>query len=719
MEIRESRKPGDGPDGKITKFPRGKREKCQMGKDSRNIKHFVLFMLFVLLTPGTVFAEAKPVPEKTVTLEEVVVTATKTVEKRKDVPNAVVTKDVIDIQESTARSVGELLANELGTDWRTYGNYGGAAEEIHIRGMSGDSTQVFLNGMNVNSPSLGIADVGKIPLNSIDRIEVVKGSGSLLYGTGAMGGTVNIITKSPQRDKTDLKAAAGYGTQKTYQLMVENGMFMTKNFGYYLTAGRKETDGFRDNSDLTHSDVSLKLMYDRGALLSLSAYGDYINRDYGRPGVKPPQGTNDFYVGATKVYSSTAASMLDRGSDEDRHLALEAKSAPAEWVGLRLHYGYAHMKNYNLTRYYDAWTVGNVPGGKTWTTNEVSTVEGTVELKPVAGSSVLIGADYRGYNWKNENVDLNGYGNEDETTRMSTTAHLFTKGAFIEGQYRPVKYFKLLAGVRHERHSTFGNENIPRFGLILNPLENTAIKLNHGKHFKAPSPNDLFWPYEDWGWGMGAQGNRDLRPETGWHSDVTLEQALFNNKIFFTFSHFKWDINDKIQWVPNASFFYRPQNLDNYEATGWEAGVKIGPFYNVTLSLDYTKTDAKEIKQGGVKRQALYTPDNQFKGSLSYATDFGLTGTATARYVGSRPGYYANITDSAPTKKLQDYWTADLKLEQRLYKHWILTLQGNNLFDCDHETYITRFYYSSGASALSAFPGAGRSVFADVKYEFQ
>lgn len=678
---------------------------------------FIISSLFMDVTVS-VSAETKDISrESAITLEEVVVTATKTVEKRKDVPNAIILKDVIDIQESPARSVGELLANELGVDWRTYGNFGGAAEEIHIRGMSGDSTQVFMNGVNVNSPSLGIADVAKIPLNSIDRIEVVKGSGSLLYGTGAMGGTVNIITKNPQRDKMDLKASVGYGTQKTYQLMAENGMFATKDFGYYLTASRKETDGFRDNSDLTHNDASLKLVFDRGQLFNVSVYGDYIDREYGRPGVKPPPGTNNFYVGGVKVYSSDAASTLDRGSDKDKHLVFEAKSAPAEWIGFKLHADYTHMKYYNLTRYYDAWT-GGVPGSKSWTTNEVSTVEGTVEIKPLTGASLLIGTDYRGYNWKNENVDLDGIGNENEASRESTNAHLFTKGAFIEGQYRPFKYFKVLAGVRHEQHSTFGNENIPRFGLILNPMESTTIKLNHGKHFKAPSPNDLFWPYEDWGWGMGSQGNRNLKPETGWHSDATVEQSLFSNKAFLTFSYFKWDINDKIQWVPNASFFYRPQNLDSYEATGWEAGTKIGPFYNITLSLNYTKTDAEEKKQGGAKRQALYTPDDQFKGSLTYGTEFGLTVTTTATYVGSRPGYYANVTDVTPTKTLPDYWTVDMKLEQRIYKHWILTLQGNNLFDKEYETYAEKFYDSTGASTLSAYPGAGMSVFAGVKYEF-
>lgn len=679
-------------------------------------KWFVVSVLLaVLALPG--LSKAKEKQKDMATLEEVVVTATKTEEKRKDVPNSIIIMDEIDIQESPARSLGELLANELGIDLRAYGNYGGASQEIHIRGMSGDGTQVFVNGINVNSPSLGVADVAKIPLNSIERIEVVKGSGSLLYGTGAVGGTVNISTKRPKRDKIDLKASAGYGSEDTYHFSAEQGMFAWGDLGYYLTANRNETDGFRDNSDLTQNDVSLKLVLDKGDALDISLYGDYIDREYGRPGVKPPPGTQNFYANGEQVYSSDAASMLDKGSDEDAHLVLQVKSNPTEWLGLKIRGDYTYMKNYNLRRYYNSAT-GGVPGSKTWTTNEVCTIEGNIDAKPFKGSSLLLGADYRDYDWKNENVDLDDNGAEVSGSREKTKAHLYSKGAYAEAQYRPCRYFKALAGIRHENHSTFGIENLPRFGLVVNPFENTVLKFSRGKHFKAPTPNDLFWPHEDWGWGMGAEGNPTLRPETGWHTDTTVEQTLFDDKAFITLTYFKWDIEDKIRWVPDANFFYSPQNLDSYEADGWELGTKIGPFYNMILALYYTNTDAKENRKGGAKRQARYTPDDQFKGDLTYWAGFGLSATATVRYVGARPGYYANDTDVNPTRTLPHYWTADLKIEQRLYDHLILSFQGNNLFDKGYETYVANFTDSAGTSTLSGYPGAGRSVFFSVTYEY-
>ncbi|MFZ7111468.1 MAG: TonB-dependent receptor plug domain-containing protein [Desulfatiglandales bacterium] len=655
--------------------------------------------------------------KKAVIMDEVVVTATKTEETRKNVSNSIIIIEAADIAESPARSLGELLANHLGMDWRTYGGYGGAAEEIHIRGMGGDGTQVFINGINVNSPSLAVADVSKIPLDRIERIEIVKGAGSLLYGSGAMGGTVNIKTKGPRREGLDLKVQGGYGSQDTYQVSAGQGTFLGERFGYYVTASRRETDGFRENSDLTHKDVSLKLLYDLGDVLEVTLYGDYVDRDYGRPGAVPPQGTEAFYYNGKKVYGRDAASVLNRGGDEDGRAVLHVKSKLNKWLSLNFRTDYAHMENYDHTRYYDSFA-GGVPGQETWTTNEVLGLEGDVDIRPFTGATILIGGEYKDYRWKNETVTLDGSGNRESGSFSKAEATLDTKGLFAEAQYRPCKYFKALAGIRHENHSTFGGEDIPRYGIIINPHDTTVLKLSRGKHYKAPTPNDLFWPYEDWGWGMGTQGNPDLRPETGWHTEATLEQTLFDEKMLVTASYFTWDIRDKIRWVADQNYFYTPQNLATYEADGWELGTRIGPFYNLLISLDYTKTDAKEIMQGGTKRQALYTPDYQFKGSLTHWTGFGLTTVATVRFVGERPGHYDSMTDTEPSKMLDSYWTLDLKLEQRLFDHWIFTLSGNNLFDKAYDTYAENFYDSTGRGTLSTYPGAGRSVFFSVAYEY-
>ncbi len=656
-----------------------------------------------------------------VLMEEVVVTATKTTEKRRDIPNAVILIGDTDIQASPAKSLGELLSNELGVDWRTRGNYGGAAEQVHIRGMGGDATQVLVNGVIVNSPSLGTADVSRIPLNNIQRIEVVKGSGSVLYGSGAMGGTINIITKRPKRDKIDMKVSAGYGSEDTYLLSAEQGMFVWGDFGYYLTANRRETDGFRDNSDLTHNDVSLKFVLEKGDALDISLYGDYIDREYGVPGVKPPPGTKDYYVNQEKFYDNEAASLVNNGSDEDTHVVLQINSRPTDWLGFSLKGDYTSMRNYYYRRDAKPWWP-SLPGEgeKTWVINEVQGAEGNVDIKPFESASLVLGADYKDYDYKRETEDLDITGVAKPGTKESDSYHVHTKGAFMEAQYRPCKLFKVLAGIRHENHSMFGNINLPRYGLIINPLQKTATKLSLGKHFRAPTMNELYWPEDDF-----ARGNPDLKAETGWHSDATIEQSLFDDRLFITLSYFKWDVDDKINWAENPDFpgpwgnKWTPSNVDAYEAKGWEFGTKIGPFWDLTLVLNYTYTDAEEAKKGCSKRQALYTPENQFKGNLIYRSDFGLTVTTTVQYMDERPAHYETNADTEAHYILSSYWTTDVKLEQRLYDHWVLSLQWNNLFDKGYGTYTDNFKdETTGITTREEYPGAGRSVFFTVTYEY-
>jgi iron complex outermembrane receptor protein len=698
------------------------------------MKKFILLFLFVFALPES--SNAIEGNRDVVMLEEIVVTATKTEERRQDVPNSVITINEADIQESPAQSLGELLSNELGIDLRDQGDYGGSGEEIHIRGMSGNATQVFVNGINVNSPSLGIADVGKIPLNNIERIEVVKGSASLLYGSGAMGGTVNIITKNPKKGETDLQVNSGYGSQNTYYLSAAQGMFLNKNFGYYLSATRAETKGFRDNSDLTHNDVSLKLVLDKGDALDISFYGDYIDREFGVPGIKPPDGTQDYFVDGMKVYNNSVASLFNKGSDEDAHTALQLKGKPLDWLGYNFRGDYSNMENYNYLRYIDYF--GDLPGSKSWTTNKVLGLEGNIDITVLKGTNFLLGTDYKDYDWENKSINLDAAGAEVSGTESIAQADLHTNGTFTEIQYRPCKYFKALAGMRHENHSTFGNEDLPRYGLIINPLEETTLKLSHGKHFRAPTPNDLFWPDDGF-----TKGNPDLRPEIGWHTDATVEQALFENKLFIVLSCFQWNIDDKIQWETDSNGIYSPENLRGYEATGYEAGVKIGPVHNMMLSLDYTYTDAEEeshaytkqdygsaplyipdFQYTWVKRRAAYTPRHQFKGNLTFWANSGLNAIATLRYVSDRLQYHTETDAAYPATKTVTYdldscWIADLELQKRFYENWLVFLQVNNLFDEEYYTYLDSFTdQSTGNTTVEKSPGAGRSVLMMLTYSY-
>jgi len=682
-------------------------------------KSFSLVLATLALFPAQLRAEELAVKNEAVAvLDEVVVTATKTEEKRRDIANAVVVKDALDIAEAPAESLGALLANEPGIDLRTRGNYGGAAEELQIRGMGADGTLLVVDGVALNSPSLGSADVSQIPLNSIERIEVVKGPGSLLYGSGAMGGTVNIISKKPKRDGYQAKVEAGYGSEHTYHLAMESGGFIVGDFGYYLTANRRETDGFRDNGDLSQSDVTLNLLYDKDERFSGEFNFGYVQRDYGLPGVKPPVTTIPFSQNSEQFYNTESANLLDRGKEHNRHSTLAFKGKAGEMLNWRVKGDCAVLISDNHSRYsYDG------SGDDTTVTNTARGLEGNFDLHPTGNLGLLAGSEYRNFDYENEMQHLGANGGAVAGTKSDAKQQIHTNGTFAEFNYRPVAQLKLIAGYRYETHSRYGHEKVGRYGLVVTPLADTVLKINHGQHFKAPTMNDLFWPDD----GAFTKGNPKLKPETGWHTDVTAEQSLLGGKLFATVSWFKWYLADKIAWAEDPSQpsptgwgnYWTPSNVDTYRAKGWEGEVKIGPYAGLRGDLALTLLDAEEELAPGATRPARYTPDCQIRVGLSHYANFGLTSTVTARYVSSRPGYYAKTTDLNAQIELASYWTVDLKLEQELAAHWHLSLLANNLLDQEYDTYLAGFSdQKTFAYTQQPYPGAGRSMFAALGYSF-
>ncbi len=665
--------------------------------------------VMLLLFQGYGLAE-----ENKTTMEEVVVTATKTEEARKNIPNAVILMDEIDIEESPAGCLGELLGNELGIDWRTYGDYGGAAQTVHIRGMRDADTQVLVNGISMNSPSLGSADVGRIQLNNIDKIEVVKGSGSLLYGSGAMAGTVNILTKRPEHDEIAIKASAGYGSNNTYRLSAEQGMFVSKDLGYYLSANRKETDGTRANSDQEYTDASLRIVLDKGEFFDASLYTNFVNEEHGTPGVTPPDGTRAFYINGVQFYNSECGSLLNNGSNEDTHSVLEIKSTPVKWLSFDIKGTLSNMKNYLYQRYNGpAWPSLAGEGLKTWVNNKVLGTEGSIELKPFKGMKVLAGADYKDHAWKTKNIAMDTFGAEKTASETLEHKKLHSSGIFTEAQYRPNKYIKGLMGIRQEKHSTFGVRDLPLYGLVMNPLEKTAIKVTHGKHFKAPTPNDLFWPEDAW-----TRGNPALKPQTGWHTDYTAEQSLVHDKIFLSLSYFEWDIQNKITWAPNPSFGgkWTPTNKDSSYGKGYEFGSSYKPIDNIILSVSYTELDAYD-EADGLTRRSQNTPRQTFKGKISWWSDFGLSASTAFSYVGSRD-YYRAAANMHPTDSMDAYWKTDINIEQTIRENWSVSLQCNNIFDKGYDTYVAQFTDSTGARPYGRFPGEGRNLFLNITFRY-
>ena len=240
-----------------------------------------LLLLTLGYNPGQTSAEEK---EEVPVLQEVVVTATRQEEEIRKIPANVTVITEADIENSNAKTVLDLLRSEEGIVVRDLlGN--GKTAQVDLRGFGETgpfNTLVIVDGRRVNEIDLCGADWAQIPLEQIVRIEIVRGSGTVLYGDNAVGGVINIITKPPAEKLTArVGTIAGSYERIKGQVSVGGGY---ENIAGSLYASYESTDGYRRNNEFRTRDVGGKIVFDPTEFLSLNLSGSYHRDQFGLPG---------------------------------------------------------------------------------------------------------------------------------------------------------------------------------------------------------------------------------------------------------------------------------------------------------------------------------------------------------------------------------------------------------------------------------------------------
>ncbi|MBA4394792.1 MAG: hypothetical protein C0407_14675, partial [Desulfobacca sp.] len=607
---------------------------------------------------------------------EVVVTGTRTREEIKNIPNAVMVIGPAEIETSSARNVGELLKGALSLDITSYGALG-SAQWVSIRGSNPSQVLVMIDGRPTNSITFGYAELSEIPLDYVERIEVVKGPTSHLYGANAMGGVINVITKNPP-DKPTFKTDVSYGTFNTQTYSAEHGQTLNR-FGYLVTAGYKSSDGPRDNSKYEGKNFSSKLTYQLLDHLSLSLLTTAVQDGLGVPGPKPAAGTQPPFG------NSQVTSLFDHQDNNLFNNSLQLRWEPADSLEVRWQ-GYQDFRELFYRQRY--WGISS-----------------TIEEKDVYraniwGSSLVanwafhkdhkltIGTDFRKEDLEGELNVKNVSTSETTKTRWLPDNTIW--GLFAQEHWQALSQLRLIGGLRYDNTDRYGSETSPDLGLIYSPLDRTHIKLHYGRAFRPPTFNDLFWP--------GVR-NIQLSPERGTSYEVTIDHALKDKIVTFTISLFHWAVQDKIQWIPDALGNWRPQNVNEQDTWGGEVGIRWNPIKELSLSLGYTYLDSKqknrELKDALlntteiVERRAATVPQHQARLSIGYLscwkTRFNLIGRVVGDRVMVYDDYSAFPTVNQLEKKVGAYYTVDLTMRHPFNKHWTGSLSVLNLTD---ESYV-------------------------------
>lgn len=590
----------------------------------------------VLILPLLMFANAWA--KDTVKVEEVVVTASRIEE-----PIEETTSDVIVIREEELEKTNvEYLMDALRRvpELNVAQNGGkGKTASLLLRGASSNQTLVMIDGIKVKSTTTADFDLSGLLVDDIERVEIVKGPQSTMYGSEAMAGVINIITKK------------GEGKPKA-EVSFEGGSFGTYNpavtvsgaagaFDYRVTAQYYRTDGISAAKQGTEKD-------------------EYLNASVsGKFGIKR---------GENAEVELTAKHYYDRSELDAFDFVLNTVADDLNYVQ-RGHHSViaAKGKLYLFDRWEQVLTlsavrdlfIGTDPD-TSWNNFDIDTGMQTVDwqhnLYLHDQYTLTLGGEYRKEEGKNEGV----FDSEVENIAlyMNNKLKLFEDALVLN------------AGLRYDDHETAGSETTYRVGALCNFKEaGLRLRAGYATGFRAPTLNELFYT-DPW----GSSGNLALKPEKSNSWEAGLEKDLFGDKASVSVTYFRQEYKDLVQWVMSPMFTWSPENVAEAVIKGVETTATVRPTDAITLTAGYAYLDTEDVTTG---RRLTLRPYNKATFSAGYSGQ-KFSVLADLLYVGDR-------YDQAAGRDVDSYKVVNLSGTYNLNKDMTLHARVENLFDEDYE----------------------------------
>ncbi|MBU2648295.1 TonB-dependent receptor [bacterium] len=527
----------------------------------RYIIHCAVLAAMILLPSALTGAETVEQ-----TMDDFVITATRTptsLEKIGGSSVSVVTQTDIETRKQT--QIRDLLKDIPGVDISTSGGPG-SSSSIFIRGSEAKSVLVLIDGVMVNNPSdpNRSADIGTLTVDNIERIEVIRGSQSVLYGSNATAGVVNIITKKG-KGKPVITAgieAGSYGTTK-----YSGGFRGTSGaFSYSLSAAQTKSDGYSiandRNDDIPHNgntdekdgwenrNLSASLGYavseNFDLSLTINNLTSRIDLDDFGPGYT---GDRFDYVNWVSIANPTGR--------KERHTDLAQ-----QYVSIRAH-------NFFLDRSLESTVSYNLGSNlrKSYDQNDAQEYEYKGDSSELAWQGSLFLGDTQeitlGVGSFREEMKQDAFSGGTATTEIEKSAT--TSSYWIQDQtYLMDEALVIVAGVRSDNHEKFGSATTWRLAPSFRIKDTgTLLKMSHGTGFQAPSLYELYSAY----------GNENLDASKSTTSDIGVEQEMNQGRSKVGITFFTSEFTDAIEF--DMTTFKYGQATGKTKTSGWEAFYKI------------------------------------------------------------------------------------------------------------------------------------------------
>ena len=587
-------------------------------------------MLCALVT-GALVAQSAAVTyaaeqQEEYSLEQVVVTANRVPQTVASTPADVTVVTAEQIEQKGAKNLADALEGVPGVVIVRNGGPG----EIAVPYILGtDRVIVLMDGKRINLPQGIGSDNGGVNLSTIlvgdniEKIEVVRGGNSVLYGADAVGGVINIVTKKGiGKAKTQVDIGGGSNSTSKFNISQqgeENG------WHWYVTGMQENTDGQRPLSDYKGKNSTFRLDKDLSKTETLSMNFDYYSSHANTPG-----NITGTWVPTIEDYlrHNWSIAYSDKHVGGEKTIRFYNNEQERTSVIPTYFSQYFYKNTVRALEYQDSKTV-NKRNDITW-----------------------------GGEWRKETVTTADYGTNPSRDRI-------VNAIYLQDRYKINDRTSSIIGMRYDHSDQYGTNWLPKVSIIHEIDKKTNYFINWNKVFKAPKFDDLYTPFNV----MWGGGDPNLKPETGWSAETGIKKQL-NKESEMTVSLFKRELKDAIKWVVTGTQ-YNAKNIDHLTDQGATIAftTRLSPVF--VANIGYTYLDSRD------QNNRQQSPYNNFNMGLNFHQG-KFTQTISGKYVDKNYTYDDSIS---AVYKTNSYFIWSTNLNYAISKNQSIYLNVTNLFN--------------------------------------
>lgn len=521
----------------------------------------LISIAFMALTAAPAFASHATETQDSISLPDIVVTGARGTTDVRHLPmtvtvldrNVLTLKQNSNILSTIAEQVPGLMVTSRGM--MGYGISRGAAGDISMRGVSSSTGQfmVLIDGMPQYNGVYGHSIADSYQTMMAEKVEILRGPASMLYGSNAMGGVLNIVTRQQQDDGCRTTVNLSGGSWGTVQAEASN-QYRTGRFTTTVAAQYGRSDNHRANMSFEQFGGMIKLGYDINQNWNVSGMLDLIHFNASNPGpVSTPKSENDQWItrGAANIVVSN-------------HFSTTSGALTI-------------YDNFGFHKINDGYnTIGGTPQTDLFRSKDAVAGASWYQTATFFNQNPLIltaGIDYQHIYGRTYYTDRKTGKMVKTEKRLMQSAHAHENevAEYLQVRKEFGRFLTIDLGIRHDWHSTAGTEWVPQLGFALRPSSNSTFKASMSKGFRNPSTKEMYL--------YGTANSETLHAESMWNYEVAWRQTLANDAVAYGINLFLIDGDNMIQTVGGKNI-----NTGTFLNKGIEADLR----WNATAHLSFS-----------------------------------------------------------------------------------------------------------------------------------